>query len=346
MGHEVAVVVPDRWRHEYAAREIHPVRLSGFTGPLVPLPVWRPGSVPLHGYLGSTMAVLRRLAPEVAYIEEEPYSIAAFQWVRGAARLGIPVVFFTAQNIRKKYPLPFRLSEHYVWTRSAVAVCATESVAGALRRRGYVGKESVIPYAVDTASFRPQPADKSLVKQLALRKRVLAYLGRLVEEKGIRTLLQAYRQLPDRPTTSLLCIGSGPLADLCRSEPGVVVVEGIAHSDVQRYLALADVLALPSLTTPNWKEQFGRAAVEAMACGVPVIGSESGEIPNVLKDTGGGVTVREGDAGALGDAITRLLNDRDARRVLGNRGRAAVDRMYSTRAVAARLSTALALDGC
>ena len=85
-----------------------------------------------------------------------------------------------------------------------------------------------------------------------------------------------------------------------------------------------DVLVGPSLTTPRWKEQFGRMLVEAMACGVPVIGSDSGEIPHVIGDAG--IVVPEGDRVALCAAIARLRDlrgrplrsQRAARRLSGS----------------------------
>lgn len=344
MGHEVTVVVPDRWRHAYSTGNIHPTILSGFRGPLVPLPVWNPGSVPLHGYLSQIASVFSRFAPDVAYIDEEPYSVAAFQWVRGAFRRRVRTVFFTAQNIPKKYPLPFRLFEQYVWDRSSVGVCATGGVVRALRMRGYRGKTAVVPYAVDVARFRPGLREAALGTSLGLQSRVAAFLGRLVEQKGVRVLLQAYRRLPGREATTLLCVGSGPLAEECRAQPGVVVVEGVPHSRVPEYLALADLLVLPSLTTTSWREQFGRAAIEAMACGLPVVGSDSGEIPNVLNGAGGGVVVPEGNVQALAEAIDSLLGDANARRRLGDQGRENVQRDYSTAAVAGRLLAALSME--
>ena len=72
-----------------------------------------------------------------------------------------------------------------------------------------------------------------------------------------------------------------------------------------------DVLVLPSLTRPNWKEQFGRVVIEAMACGVPVIGSDSGEIPNVIGDAG--LIFPEGDIMVLRDSIAHLLADPEQR---------------------------------
>jgi glycosyltransferase involved in cell wall biosynthesis len=344
MGHGVTVVVPDRWRHVYSNEDIHPTSLSGFHGPLVPLPVWNPGSVPLHGYLSWIAPVFTRFTPDVAYIDEEPYSVAAFQWVRGAFRKRVRAVFFTAQNIPKKYPLPVRLFERYVWGHSSLGVCATGGVVEALRVRGYRGKTAVVPYAVDTARFRPGLRDAALGKSLGLQSRVVAFLGRLVEQKGVRVLLQAYRSLPGREATTLLLVGSGPLAEECRAQPGVVVVEGVPHARVPQYLALADLLVLPSLTTASWREQFGRAAIEAMACGLPVVGSDSGEIPNVLNGAGGGVVVPEGNGQALAEAIASLLGDAKARRLLGNQGRENVQRDYSTTGVAGRLAAALSME--
>jgi glycosyltransferase involved in cell wall biosynthesis len=79
-----------------------------------------------------------------------------------------------------------------------------------------------------------------------------------------------------------------------------------------------DVLAAPSLTTPGWREQFGRMLVEAFACGVPVIGSDSGEIPYVIGDAG--VVVREGDVAAWAHALAMLLESPGRRAELSLRG--------------------------
>ena len=68
-----------------------------------------------------------------------------------------------------------------------------------------------------------------------------------------------------------------------------------------------DVLAVPSLTTPGWVEQFGRVAVEAMACGTPVVASDSGALPDVVR--GAGLLVPPGDAAALAEALARAGTD-------------------------------------
>jgi glycosyltransferase involved in cell wall biosynthesis len=96
-----------------------------------------------------------------------------------------------------------------------------------------------------------------------------------------------------------------------------------------------DMLLAPSQTTPHWREQFGRMIVEAFASGVPVIGSDSGEIPFVIGDAGH--VVPEGDPTAWAQAILSLLQDPQARHVLAVRGLERV-RQYSCPAVAAQFA--------
>jgi glycosyltransferase involved in cell wall biosynthesis len=80
-----------------------------------------------------------------------------------------------------------------------------------------------------------------------------------------------------------------------------------------------DLLCAPSETTPRWREQFGRMLIEAFACGIPVVASDSGEIPHVVGNAG--VVVPERDAAAWERALSHLLIDRSRREDLARRGR-------------------------
>ncbi len=93
-----------------------------------------------------------------------------------------------------------------------------------------------------------------------------------------------------------------------------------------------DCLVLPSLTRRNWKEQFGRVLIEAMACEVPVIGSSSGEIPRVIADAG--MVFQEGDISDLAKRIEMLLCDKELRASLGRKGRERVLARYTQKKVA------------
>lgn len=99
-------------------------------------------------------------------------------------------------------------------------------------------------------------------------------------------------------------------------------------------LAGLDVLVLPSRTTRVWKEQFGRVLIEAMACKVPVVGSDSGAIPEVVGDAG--LTFPEGDGDALAHCLRRLMDSPELRRELAERGYARAVGCFSQEQVAAR----------
>lgn len=93
----------------------------------------------------------------------------------------------------------------------------------------------------------------------------------------------------------------------------------IPSTDMPAQYAEIDTLVLPSLTRPNWKEQFGRVLVEAMACALPVIGSNSGAIPGVIGN--GGLVFPEGDVAALAKHLYDLQTKADLRELLGEQGR-------------------------
>jgi glycosyltransferase involved in cell wall biosynthesis len=168
----------------------------------------------------------------------------------------------------------------------------------------------------------------------------VGYAGKLVEEKGIRTLLSAFaRVAPRHPGAHLVLAGGGPLKDeVLRTARGLGLSErlhlpGVLHnSDLAAYMNALDVFVLPSETRRNWREQFGRVAVEAMSCGVPVIGSDSGEIPAVLDDAG--VIFPEGDASALASRLDALLSSPAERERLSRAGRERVLECFSTERVA------------
>jgi glycosyltransferase involved in cell wall biosynthesis len=146
----------------------------------------------------------------------------------------------------------------------------------------------------------------------------------LVEEKGIDLLLEAAAQLPGDWRVRI--VGSGPLRaelghlaqSLCITER-VTFIDWIASTEMPQQYAEIDVLVLPSLTRPNWKEQFGRVLVEAMASARPVIGSDSGAIPGVIGNAG--LVFPEGDVLALTEQLHTLQSKADLRLILGDIGR-------------------------
>jgi glycosyltransferase involved in cell wall biosynthesis len=168
---------------------------------------------------------------------------------------------------------------------------------------------------------------------------VIGFVGRLVAAKGLFVLLEALAGLDG--AWELRVVGTGEAraeAEALAARLGIaqrIIFLGQQPSTAMPAIVRRfDVLVGPSLTTPRWKEQFGRMLVEAMACGVPVIGSTSGEIPNVIGDAG--LVVPEGDRVALRAAIARLRDDQVERRILAEHGRARVVALFTQEAVARR----------
>jgi glycosyltransferase involved in cell wall biosynthesis len=239
----------------------------------------------------------------------------------------VPFVFWTLQNLSKSYPPPFRWFERHCVSRCAGWLACGETTLAAMTPRGYAAKpHQVVPLGVDVEVFRPDPA-----AGLATRRSlgwdeggppVVGYLGRFVPEKGVGVLTTALDRV--RTPWRALFVGGGPLEAELRAwaarlpDDRVRVATGVPHDAVPRHLCAMDVLAAPSQTTPRWKEQLGRMLIEAMACGVPVAGSDSGEIPFVIRDAG--LVLPEADSGSWAAALGSLLESPDRRRELAAAG--------------------------
>jgi len=326
----LVVVTPPAWQ-EPGGRKLGLEPSRGAAGyDLRVEPIWFNGSY--HLFLWPRLArALREVKPDLVHIDEEPYNLATAHGTWLAARLGVPSLFFTWQNLLRRYPPPFSWFEHSVFRHSAYGIAGSSEALRVLRAKGYVGPGRVIPqFGVDPDLFSPgvPPRDGPPV---------IGFVARLVEEKGLLVLLDALATLGG--AWRLHVIGSGPLEAKARRRAARLGIagritweRGIPSTQVPERLRTFTLLVQPSLTRRHWKEQFGRAIVEAMACGVPVVGSASAEIPNVIGDAG--LVVPEGDPLALREAIARLLADPGLRTDLARRGRARALECYTHQRIA------------
>jgi glycosyltransferase involved in cell wall biosynthesis len=171
----------------------------------------------------------------------------------------------------------------------------------------------------------------------------IGYAGGLLPEKGVDLLLRACSGL--RGPWQLHLAGGGAEEQKLRKLAQELGVGGqiqwhgaLTSTAMPAFYQLLDIFVLPSRTTPTWKEQFGRVLVEAMACGVPVIGSDCGEIPQVIGQAGH--IFREGDVTMLQHHLQRLADNRQERVSLGEAGRRRVLAHYTMSAVAEQTVTA------
>jgi glycosyltransferase involved in cell wall biosynthesis len=322
-GWDVTIVVPSRWRHEYSDSRVTPQPLPGMERALRATPVLLPGRPQRHLYLTSCRAVCARSRPDVAFLEAEPYALAATQWGRALKRIGVPFGVQCYENIDRPIPAPVRWLRGRVLRDAAFVAARSQSAAQLARAWGAAGVIELAPPPVPDWSPATAPA--------AARPFTVGYAGRLIESKGLFDLLAAVRGL--QAPVELVMVGNGELRPRLEGQPipgsSVRVLDGLSHDRMASGYAQMDVLVLPSHTTPTWKEQFGRVIIEALWCGVPVVGSDSGEIPWLIGLTGGGLVFPEGDSEALRARLAELRDAPELRRELAERGRSAVERLFT-----------------
>jgi glycosyltransferase involved in cell wall biosynthesis len=327
---ELTVVVPPYWRERGRVLPLERLHTAGYTLEVEKLAL--NGNFHLHFYphLGRQM---QRVRPHLVHIDEEPYNLATFHALWRARRIGARSLFFSWQNINRSYPLPFRWMERYVLRHADYGIVGNRESEDVWRAKGYQGPLAVIPqFGVDTEQFAP--GSRSSEQDLTI-----GYAGRLVEEKGVDLLLEALVGLEGK--WKAMVVGSGPSLEALRIqarrpelEDRVSFIPQVPSKEMPAVYRRFDVLVLPSRTRANWKEQFGRVLVEGMACGVPVIGSDSGEIPHVIGDAG--LIFREGRADLLRKRLDHLIQSPERRAELARRGRERVLANYTQAKVASR----------
>jgi len=353
---ELHVLVPPSWRGLLG--ESRAAAASDASYRLWVRPIWGRGHVRRYCFApGVVPGLLRQLRPDLVYVEAEADSLVLWQFARHRRRFGYRLAFFGWENLprpgpRHAHPWPQWAMQHLLhrlaaWTlrRVDAAVWGNTEGAGLLRESYGLAREvPVLPQmGVDTALYAPEdPLAARRALGLPPAMPLIGYVGRLVRAKGIMTLLAAAEGWLQTGQAALLLVGGGPLeSDIVewvrenRLSHAVHLLPAVPPQEIPRILPALDVLVLPSESTPTWKEQFGRVLVEAMACGVPVVGSNAGAIPEVIADAG--LVFSAGEADALRDALGRLLSDAELRQQLIQRGRTRACTEYDQRVIAGRL---------
>ncbi|HEX6370591.1 MAG TPA: glycosyltransferase family 4 protein [Longimicrobium sp.] len=322
--------------------DLGPINLEPEAGErVVPVSVHGAGRIHTMRY-GPELRELLREEWDVVHCWEEPFILAGAQvaaWTPRRARL----VFATFQNLPKRYPPPFSWMERYAMRRANGWIAFGRLVEGVLGTRTMYARRPhrVIAPGVDTALFRPDRDAGARVRAslgwMDDGPPVVGYLGRFVPEKGIGTLTRALDAC-SQPWRALF-VGGGAMEPEVRAWADgygerVRIVTGVAHGAVPDYVNAMDLLCAPSRTTRRWHEQLGRMLTEAMACGVPVAGSDSGEIPFVIDDAG--VIVPEDDVAAWTREIDALLANSPRRAAFAARGLARVRDEFALDVVARR----------
>jgi glycosyltransferase involved in cell wall biosynthesis len=341
----LTVVIPPSWDDPRGGVRLEKVHTTGYE--MIVTNIVFNGNYHLHFY-PKLRPILDQVQPDIFHIDEEPYNLATFQAMWLAQSRSIPTVVFSWQNLLRRYPPPFNFLERYVLNHTDALLVGNQEAAEVWRRKNYRGPMHRIPqFGVDPAIYYRRERVSRRGKISVFKRRnvgttsqpalVIGYVGRLVEEKGIEILLHAVRKL--QGPWMLQILGDGPdrkrleqMAQWLGVAPRVTFDQKMPSSHLPNYFSGLDVLVLPSLSRSNWKEQFGRVLIEAMACDVITVGAESGAIPEVIGEAG--LTFPEGDVDALHDRLQRLLEDTGLRQELRQKGHKRVTENYTQAAIA------------
>jgi len=282
-------------------------------------------------YLTGLARALRRARPEIVQLLDEPYSLFAAQtmrkcrlWARRAR-----ILFYTWENIYRDWKYPSRISRLYarvdrrMHRRAAGGVCATRQAERVLRLKGFSKTTAVIPYGVGRDFFAAGEARDGTASE---RPFTVGYLGRMLAMKGVEDLLTAFSTTFLRDARLELWGAGADEARLTDKARSVGVLQRATFhppappEEIPALLSQLDALVLPSRTTRQWSEQLGRVLIEAMAAGVPVVGADSGAIPEVLDDAG--LLYPEGQSRALAQRLAFIRDHAEGRAHLVAQGRA------------------------
>jgi glycosyltransferase involved in cell wall biosynthesis len=256
---------------------------------------------------------------DVVHCWQEPYIVCGAQ-VAYLTPKTAKLVYYSPQNIEKQYPPPFRWLENFATNRMdgliGVGETATQMWQHKLGKKLQDKSVATIPHGIDTELFQPNALGGEKVRTRCNwhhdSSPIIGYLGKLTSEKGLLLMMDILDRLASQGTEwRALIVGKGPLLGALqqwaqRYPSRVCIFDDVAHAAVPDYLNAMDLLLAPSQTRPNWCEQLGRMTIEAMACGVPVIASDSGEIPLVVGDAG--IVVPEADLDAWVKAIQKTID--------------------------------------
>jgi glycosyltransferase involved in cell wall biosynthesis len=286
------------------------------------------------------------LRPEIVHVENEPHSFSVLQaiWAGRSLSPRPRIVVSSWGNRWPPAPKSWALRALVRSVRSHIDLFVSANAAGkALLARDGIPEDRVEVFpstSVDMSYYRPLESmsreDHRRSLGLPPQAFIVGYSGRFVPEKGIDDLVAAVERLRpgSRRELVVLCIGDGPLKPTLERIPGVRLASPGADGRVLPYYRAMDAFVLASKPTPVWEEQFGRSIVEAMACGVPVIGSQSGAIPEVVGSAG--LLFAPGAVQELAERLAQLIDDQDARRGHQRAGLERVREWYSVQAIAGR----------
>lgn len=306
----------------------------------ITLKTFKTGNETLYGYYPIELFnLLKNFKPEIIQVEQGDNAFSYFQCIifSKILRLRPKFIFFTWVNWKVKKSLKYKILWNWIeklnLKNSSGALVGNSDAAKILSEKGFYKPTYVLPQlGVDTDIFYPSKKDSLCFS--------IGFVGRLVKEKGIFLLLDAFAEIHEKyPTWTLIYQGDGPCKEKLLScilqkklLSKIKIFPSVPHEQVAKVIQNLDIFVLPSFDTPEWREQFGHVLIEAMACKIPVIGSDAGEIPKIIKNSG--LIFKQKDVSCLRDTLNKLIKNKKLRFYLGNKGFYQIKQHYSHQAIA------------
>jgi len=352
---EVTIVVPRRWKPGGVQNQIIETQFSQEGSfKVVPVSNFSQNNQGMLTFGTDLIELLQQFRPQIIQVEQGSKSLACAQLIllNKLLKLKAKNILFTWWNLPYQLNWPVSVLENYNFNHTDGIIAGNLDGAKILRERGYQGAVQVMPQlGVDETLFCHTAKDADLSQKFGIKPTdfVVGFVGRFVEEKGLLTLAESLAGLKRIPWKWLL-VGQGKLRSHLEEKciewgisDRIIWVESVSHEAIPPYINLMNCLVLPSqtsykfktLTTVGWKEQFGHVLIEAMACKIPVIGSDCGEIPHVIGDAG--LVFPEGNAAVLRDCLWQLMERRELAADLGDRGYHRAMSNYTNQALAEQL---------
>ena len=288
------------------------------TGEIVSVPAF---SIPTREEYRIPRALTRQVrrdlaafAPNVIHLASP--DIVAHRAISWARARGIPAVasvhtrfetYMQYYNLHWLEPVIRAILRRFYRRCDAIVVPA-ESTASILRAQRMNSDISIWTRGVDRDQFNPDRRDMGWRKAngIPAKDMIIAFLGRIVMEKGLEEFAEAIDALAARKVAhKVLVIGEGPARGWFEERlPGAVFTGQLVGADLGQALASADVLLNPSIT-----EAFGNVTLEAMASGLPVVAAIATGATNLVRDGETGVLVQPGDTDGYADALTSYARD-------------------------------------
>jgi glycosyltransferase involved in cell wall biosynthesis len=334
---EITLVTPQGWRgplysnktekfdNSLAPNVDHHIVRAFFTG--------REGA---YFFSPAIFPLIKRVQPDIVHVEQGAYALSYCQILWGL-KLFSPqskALFFTWWNLPYRLRGLKRRAQDFNFAYSSCAIAGNEAAKSVLREQGFAKPVHVLPQlGIDLSAYSGINAEEHRLPGSF----TIGYAGRISEEKGVLDLVRAAGQMKNKSAVSLYFVGAGEALDKVKQEAeqcGLPLVHhpAVLNDDLPRHLSIMDVLVLPSHSTPGWVEQFGHILIEAMAAGVPVVGSSSGEIPNVIGKAG--LIFTEGNTNELAKCLDLLEENETERKRLIEAGRTRVRDNFTNEKIA------------